>query len=250
MTEKELFDLAQGNAPALTDMTLTGEDPSGVPVLRRVTWQTIRNLFMGTPTADGDFSVGNSAGTYSKKTLAETKIVLGMTDIGGVAHKQLWIGGWRPTKTSGCAESASIEMTTNKNVYDYLAFDKDAIEYAYANVPMPDDYSGGVIYAKPYWAHPAAITNFKVSWGLQAVSFSDDDALDAAQGTAQYSNDIGGTANDLYIGSVTPAITIAGTPAAGDLIQFRSFRKANDVTYDTLDVDAYLLGWMIWYPVE
>lgn len=78
MTDKELFDLAQGNAPALTDMTLTGEDPSGVPVLRRVTWQTIRNLFMGTPTADGDFSVGNSAGTYSKKTLAETKTLLGV----------------------------------------------------------------------------------------------------------------------------------------------------------------------------
>ena len=165
------------------------------------------------------------------------------------AYKNLYIGGWKPTVTSGCASSARIEMGTNKNTYDYLAFDKDTIEYAYANVPMPDDYTGGAIYAKFYWLHPATTTNFGVSWGLQAVSFSDDDTLDAAQGTAKYANDTGGTTSDLYISPMTDAITIAGTPVAGDLVQFRVSRKADDATNDTLAVDAYLLGAMIWYPV-
>ena len=80
-------------------------------------------------------------------------------------------------------------------------------------------------------------------------SFSNDDTLDAAQGTAKYANDTGGTTSDLYISPLTAAITLAGTPVAGDLVQFRASRKANDGTNDTLAVDAYLLGAMIWYPV-
>lgn len=247
MAYKEIFDLTESPAPSLTDYTFNGHDPSGVPVLRRTTWQTIRNLFLGTGSADGDFTIYNGT-TWAKKTLAETKIKLGMTDIGGVAHKQLWIANWKPTLTSGCGEPEQIEMGTNDTVFDYLAFDASTIEYAYANVPMPDDYSGGTIYAKFYWTHPAA-TAFKVSWGLQAVAISNDDAMDVAQGTAIYSNDEGGTTTDLYISPLTAAITIAGTPAAGDLVQFRASRKADDATNDTLDVDAYLIGAMVYYPV-
>lgn len=173
----------------------------------------------------------------------------GVTLISTVPHKQLWIGNAKPTLTSGCT-AAQIEMGTNKNVYDYLAFDPASIEYAYANVGLPQDYTGGVVYAQFWWTHPATTTNFKVSWGLQAVSFSDDDTLDAAQGTAIYSNDTGGTTSDLYVSPQTAAITIGGTPVAGDLCQFRILRKADDGTNDTLAVDAYLLGVMVWYPVN
>jgi hypothetical protein len=170
--------------------------------------------------------------------------------IGGVWHKQVWVGGWKPTLTAGCAQAAQIEMGTNKNVYDYLAFDKDTIEYAYVNFPMPSDYTGGDIYFNAKWLHPATTTNFKVSWGLAGVSFSDDDTLDAAQGTAIYSNDTGGTTSDFYASPQSAAVTIAGTPVAGDLVQLRVLRKADDGTNDTLAVDAYLLGCMIWYPVH
>lgn len=169
--------------------------------------------------------------------------------IGSTPHKQLWVGGFRPTLTTGCAAPAQIETATYKRVFDYLAFDKDTEEYAYANVAMPQDYTGGKVYAQFYWTHPATTTNFKVSWGLQGVSFSNDDTLDAAQGTAIYANDEGGTTSDLYISPLTAEITIGGTPVAGDLVQFRAMRKAHDVTNDTLAVDAYLLGVMIWYPV-
>jgi hypothetical protein len=169
--------------------------------------------------------------------------------ISSVPHKQLWVAGWKPTVTNGCGNAAQIEMSTNKNVYDYLPFDKDAIEYAYANIAMPDDYTGGVIYFKPYWLHPATTTNFKVSWGLQGVSFDNDDSLDASQGTAVYVNDVGGTTSDLYKGDLSTAVTIDGSPAAGDLVQFRASRKADDGTNDTLAVDAYLISDMIWYPV-
>lgn len=173
----------------------------------------------------------------------------GFMMVNGVLHKQLWVAGWKPTKTSGCGQSVQIEMATNKNVYDYLPFDPSTIEYAYANVAMPSDFSGGAIYFKPYWLHAATATNFKVSFGLAAVSFSDDDTLDASQGTPIYSNDTGGTTNDLYVGPLSAAVTIGGSPVAGDLVQFRALRKADDATNDTLAVDAFLLGYMIWYPV-
>lgn len=169
--------------------------------------------------------------------------------IGGVLHRQMWVGGWKPTITNGCAQPAQIEMGANKNVYDYCAFDKDAIEYAYANWPLPDDYSGGVVYGMPYWLHPAA-TAFKVSWGLQAVAIANDGTLDVAQGTAIYSDDTGGTTSDFYYGPLTTAITIAGTPAAKKLVNWRASRMATDAVNDTLDVDGYLLGWLIWYPVS
>jgi hypothetical protein len=42
----------------------------------------------------------------------------------------------------------------------------------------------------------------------------------------------------------TPAITIANTPAASDLVQFRIFR---DVANDNLAVDAMLIGVMVAY---
>lgn len=170
--------------------------------------------------------------------------------IGGVPHKQMYAGAgaMKPTLTNGCASAAQIEMGTNKNVYDYLAFDSSDTEYAYFNIVMPQDYTGGVIYANFEWTHPASSSDFGVAFGLQGVSFSNDDTLDAAQGTGVLSIDTGGTTSDLYISPTTTAITIAGTPAAGDLVNFRVYRLPSDGG-DTLAVDAYLLGVMVWYPV-
>ncbi len=204
--------------------------------------------YTAVPTVNtGDPWGASDHNTYVKENFAYFKT---LTDslVSRLSVRQLWVSNWKPTLTNGCGEPEQIEMGTNDTVFDYLAFDASTIEYAYANVPMPDDYSGGTIYAKFYWTHPAA-TAFKVSWGLQAVAISNDDAMDVAQGTAIYSNDEGGTTTDLYISPLTAAITIAGTPAAGDLVQFRASRKADDATNDTLDVDAYLIGAMVYYPV-
>jgi hypothetical protein len=121
---------------------------------------------------DGDFFVRDGTDVVGV-SVAEAQVKMFPNQlINGVWHKQLWVAGWKPTLTNGCGYAAQIEMSTNKNVYDYLPFDKDAIEYGYVNLVMPDDYTGGVIYFKPYWLHPATTTNFKVSWGLQGVSLT------------------------------------------------------------------------------
>lgn len=167
------------------------------------------------------------------------------TIIGGKRHKQLWISNWQPTLTNGCGARAQIEMGTNKNVYDYVPFDTGTAEYAYANTAMPDDYTGGAVYAKFYFTHPTGTGTVKFK--LSGVGVVSDGTLDVAQGTAVGATTTGGTANDLYISAITSAITPGGTLTAGTHINWKIQR---DVDNDTLTVDAYLLGVMIWYPVE
>jgi len=48
------------------------------------------------------------------------------------------------------------------------------------------------------------------------------------------------TANDVHISAATAAITLAGTPAASEFVQFRVYRDTGAT--DTLAGDARLLG--------
>jgi len=231
--------------PAADDIYLYVSNPAGTPVTKKA--HTPVPL---SKAAAADINTGSDDAKYvTSKGLKDAGIVA-VDLIGTVPHKQMYAaaGLIKPTITAGCAPVAQIEMGTNKNVYDYLAFDPSSTEYAYFNVPMPQDYTGGVVYANFKWLHPATTTNFGVAFGLQGVSFSNDDTLDATQGTGALAVDTGGTTSDFYVTPTTAAITIAGTPAAGDLVNFRVYRKHDDAG-DTMAVDAYLLGVMIWYPV-
>ena len=73
------------------------------------------------------------------------------------------------------------------------------------------------------------------------MAISNDDTLAVSYGTIQSSTDTGGTTNDYYAGPESSAITVAGTPAAGDLVYFEIGRDPTEAA-DTLGVDAYLLG--------
>jgi hypothetical protein len=165
----------------------------------------------------------------------------------GTAIKQgrhtLWIpAGAMLSRTTSGAASGSTETTTNKVMLKTLDFDAASIEYAQFSIRMPKSWNESTVTFAPTWKHAATTTNFKVSWGLQAVALSNDDAADTSFGTAQYSNDEGGTTDDIYVGPESSAITIAGTPAAEDWVVFQVLRKADDGTNDTLAIDAGLLG--------
>ena len=153
-------------------------------------------------------------------------------------------------RTTNGPQMGLAETTTNKVMRRSLEFDASTIEYAQFSIAMPKSWNEGTISFEPIWAHPATTTNFKVSWGLQAVALSDADALDAAFGTAQYSNDTGGATDTVYIGPESAAITVAGTPQAGDLVVFQVLRKADDGTNDTLAVDARLLGLRLYITTD
>lgn len=159
----------------------------------------------------------------------------------------VWVpaGAMTPRTTNGAA-SGSVEMTTNKNMVKTLDFDATTQEFAQFDVRMPKSWDEGTVTFIPVWSHAATVTNFGVVWGMDAVAISNDDAMDVAFGTEQTSTDTGGTTNDSYQGPESSAITIAGTPAAGDLVQFRIHRNVSDGS-DTMAVDARLHGVVMLY---
>jgi len=92
----------------------------------------------------------------------------------------------------------------------------------------------------------ASTTDADVVWGIQAVAVSNDDAMDVAFGAAQTVTDTCGTKDDIYETAATGAVTIAGSPAEGDMVIFQVYRDA-DAGGDTLAVDARLHGVTIYY---
>jgi hypothetical protein len=153
-----------------------------------------------------------------------------------------------PSTTNGAA-AGETETTTNDVMIATLNFDTTTAEYAQFGIQMPKGWDEGTIIAQFVWSHAATTTNFGVSFGLAAVAFANDDALDTAFGTVQYAADTGGTTDDLYISPETAAITVAGSPAAEEYVMFRVVRGVAEGG-DTMAIDARLHGVKIHYTVD
>lgn len=164
---------------------------------------------------------------------------------GGIQTVYLPASSLLPTITNG-ATPVYRETSTNKNIISGLAFDAATQEHAQFSIVMPKSWDRGTVTAKFDWTHGATTTDFGVTWALQAVAVGNDDALDVAFGTEQIIADVGGTTDDLYITASTPALTIAGTPAEGDRVNFQVYRDVADAG-DTMAVDAVLLGITLFY---
>jgi hypothetical protein len=143
-----------------------------------------------------------------------------------------------PNTTNGPA-TGSVEMATNKNMFVTLDFDSTTSESAQFAIAMPDSWDEGTVTFRPVWSHAATATNFGVAWELSAVAVGDNEAGDVAFGTGQTSIDTGGTTNNIYIGPESSAVTVAGSPAAGDFVMFKLARLPANGS-DTLAVDARL----------
>lgn len=155
-------------------------------------------------------------------------------------------GSMSPTTTAGCASVATVESTTNKINYKVLDFDASTDENAFIVFSMPDSWDGGTITAKFIWT--TAASSGDVIWGIKGRSFANDDAIDQAYGTAQTVTDTFIAAGDIHITSATSAVTLAGSPAGGQLVQLKIYRDA-DAGGDTLNGDARLIAVQLEYAV-
>jgi len=154
-----------------------------------------------------------------------------------------------PSYTGGCAALAVIASASDKPDIITIDFDPTVQEYAQFAIPMPKSWNEGTVTFKPIWSHAATITNFGVVWSLQAVAISDDDTIAVAFGTVQTSTDTGGTTDDIYVGPESSAITVAGTPAAQDVVFFRISRVVGDGG-DTMTIDARLHGIILYITTD
>jgi len=164
----------------------------------------------------------------------------------------IWVPAWAmyPQLTNGAsAANGAFQLTTNLQMLKTLDFDTTTAENAQFAVSMPNSWNEGTITANVVWSHGTTTTNFGVTWTLEGLAYSDNEAIDAAFGTPVPTSDTGGTANTVYISPPTSAITVGGTPSAGDWIVFRVSRQVANAS-DTMAIDARLHGVQIKYTTN
>lgn len=155
----------------------------------------------------------------------------------------------RPTVSNGCASLTDVETTAGRPDLQVLDFDATADEHAQFQIPMPKSWDEGTITFRVWWTSTATDTD-GVTWALQGVACSDGDTADVAYGTAVTVDDANqSTAEDVYVTAISGAVTIAGTPAAGDMCFFRVFRDVSDAN-DTATEDARLIAVQILYTID
>lgn len=201
--------------------------------------------------------------TAAAKTVLDDATVAAMVDTlggtaalgtGGIARSTVIIGKEKEffkctqmtATTANAAAAGSLDLGAGKPMIGTRAFDASTEEYMQFTWSPPLNWDLGTVTFKPRWAHEATATDFGVVWGLAGLAISDDDSADQALGTAQTSTDTGGTTADIYTGPESSAITIAGTPAAGDLVCFQVSRVAANGS-DTMTIDAKLIGVDVYY---
>lgn len=181
--------------------------------------------------------VSSGSGDVEELTASDANTILGT-----LGKQSLYIpAGAMVTRTTNGAAAGSVETSSNKVMLTSLDFDTTTVEYAQFSIRMPKSWDEGTVTFIPVWSHASTTTNFGVAWSLAGLALSNDDAADAAFGTAQVSVDTGGTTNDIYHGPESSAITIAGSPAAEDWVVFQISRATGNGS-DNMAVDARLHG--------
>ena len=151
--------------------------------------------------------------------------------------------------TTNPADAQQVETTATRPDMKVLDFDKDTDEFAQFSVAMPKSWNEGTITYQVYWT-PGSTNTGDCIFGLQAVACGDSDTIDVAYGTAVNVTDAGiGTVEDQQISSESGAVTVAGSPAAGELTYFQLFRDAN-AGGDTFTADARVLGVKIFFTTD
>lgn len=143
--------------------------------------------------------------------------------------------------TNGPSEGA-YETTTNKVMLPSKDFDPSTTEYAQFQIRMPESWNEGTVTAQFSWFSGGTGT---ATWGIQGLARSDDDPFDTAFGTAQTVTDTVTAVTDLMQSDFTGAMTLAGTPAAGDMAFFQVYRNGG-----TLADDAKLVGVTLKFTVN
>ena len=181
--------------------------------------------------------------TLADSTVTEAKFA--------TALHTIWVPafGMRPTSSNGCAGLTDVETTSGRPDMQVLDFDASSDEHAQFSISFPKSWNEGTITASFYWCSTATDTD-GVSWGIQGVACSDSDTIDVAYGTAVVTDDANiSAAEDCYVSATSTAVTIAGSPAAGDLTFFRVFRDVSDAN-DTAAEDARLIGVKIFFTTD
>jgi len=162
----------------------------------------------------------------------------------GAGLQTVWVpAGAMVSRTTLGPSAGTTESTTNKVMSKTFDFDQTNNEFAQFTVAFPKSWDLGTVTAQFFWKSTAT---GNAIFGLQGAAISDDDLTDTAFGTAQEVTDGVTATTDLMVSGATAAITIGGTPAAGDLVVFQVYRNAASAS-DTIAADVLLVGVKLFY---
>lgn len=166
---------------------------------------------------------------------------------GANPYRTIWAGSFLPTVTNGCDGPATEEIgATTKRNFNVLAFGESADEHAYLNFAWPDSWDAGTIKFRFFGFSKSGVGGAAetVNMALTGRCLAHDEAIDQTNGTPQAASLTWTADEDILISSWSNAITLAGTPAAGELVNLDLYR---DVSEDTLTGDFQLIGIQIEY---
>jgi len=151
--------------------------------------------------------------------------------------------------TTNPADAALVETTATRPDLKVFDFDASTQQYTQFTVAMPKSWNESTLTYQVYWS-PSTTNTGNAIFGLQGVACADGDTIDVAYGTAVEVTDAGiGTVEDQQISAESGAVTVAGSPAAGEQTYFQLFRKAADGS-DTFTGECRVLGVKIFYTTD
>lgn len=162
--------------------------------------------------------------------------------------QEIWIGAeaMLPNVVNG-ASFASKELPTNDVMISALLFDKTVSESAQFTWTPPKNWNAGTVRAKAVWTCENGNAAETIDLDIAALALADGDDIDTAFGTPQNVTDTWQADNKKHETAFSSAITIAGSPAAGETVIFKVSR---DVASDDLDTDLELVGIVLEYSIN
>ena len=213
-------------------LILTGQGSTSDITLKNDADQTVASVATGG-------TVMNFASTPTAGSVA--------VKVAGV--ETIWVpaNSMYPNTTNGCALITQVELSNGPEI-KVLDFDPSSDENAQFSVAFPKSWNEGTITFKAYFTVTGTNTG-TVAWGLSGVAIADDDSINTAFGTnvVATAKAHSGTSNDLDVTAESGAVTIAGSPAAGEQVFFQIKR---DVSADDQSGDARLLGVQLFFTTD
>ncbi len=151
--------------------------------------------------------------------------------------------------TTNPADAAQVETTATRPDLNVFDFDAGTKQYTQFSIGMPKSWNEGTVTYQVYWS-PSTTNTGDCIFGLQGVACADGDTIDVAYGTAVNVTDAGiGTVEDQQISAESGAVTIAGSPAAGEQTYFQFFRDAA-AGGDTFTGESRVLGIKLFFTTD
>ena len=265
-TNPDIYTLPAGTVTLAGTQTLTNKTLTS-PKIGTSILDTNGNelaLLTATGSAVNEFTIANAA-TGNGPTLSatgETNVDINLNPKGtGVlksATAAIKIAGketiWVPAAamygpTTNPADAAQVETTATRPDLKVFDFDASTKQYTQFTIAMPKSWNEGTLTYQVYWS-PSTTNTGNCIFGLQGVACADSDTIDVAYGTAIEVTDAGiGTVEDQQITSESSAMTVAGSPAAGEQTYFQLYRDAADGS-DTFTGESRVLGVKLFYTTD